>query len=318
MSYRDLKYVSKGVFGEVFRAKNKRGEDVILKSMDEVDHKYFKNEILVLKKLRSLERPFVPCFNDEFSTIMNGKKKYIIVMDVVDGRDLKMIVDSRQDPIGPEDLWRLFLQILLGIKFIHSRGIVHNDLKLNNIMLDRYNDVKFIDFGHSCSGPRRKVGMSLMTGMSLLTGTVTQRATYGTLTNVDDEGITECNFDFFGNNFPPPEMKDNNIPLKESDHEKFIYGRDVWSLSLIFFYIANGKYPFNTDLIGKDNMYEKLDKSRYPLDDGRTDGFINFMLKRDWKERPSVDECIENLNYHVLSKKLRPEKTLARYKTMAG
>ena len=41
----------------------------------------------------------------------------------------------------------LFRQIIQGIKYIHSIGIVHRDIKLENILLDLNNIIKICDFG---------------------------------------------------------------------------------------------------------------------------------------------------------------------------
>ena len=41
----------------------------------------------------------------------------------------------------------LVLQILLGVQFLHSAGIVHNDLKLDNVLLNQNQNAKLGDFG---------------------------------------------------------------------------------------------------------------------------------------------------------------------------
>lgn len=38
-------------------------------------------------------------------------------------------------------------QILIGVQFLHAAGIVHNDLKLDNVLLDRRQNAKLGDFG---------------------------------------------------------------------------------------------------------------------------------------------------------------------------
>lgn len=42
-------------------------------------------------------------------------------------------------------------QICSALIYIHERGIVHRDIKLNNLMIDQHGDIKVIDFGVSIS-----------------------------------------------------------------------------------------------------------------------------------------------------------------------
>ena len=44
---------------------------------------------------------------------------------------------------------RIFLQILLGLIHIHKKGIIHRDIKLDNILLNENLDCKICDFGVS-------------------------------------------------------------------------------------------------------------------------------------------------------------------------
>ena len=48
----------------------------------------------------------------------------------------------------PEDvILELFIGMLLGVQYIHQNGIVHLDLKPNNILLDELGNPKISDFG---------------------------------------------------------------------------------------------------------------------------------------------------------------------------
>jgi serine/threonine protein kinase len=52
-------------------------------------------------------------------------------------------------PIPETRARKIFVQLLGGIKYIHSKGIVHRDIKLENIFLDTDGNVKIGDFSHA-------------------------------------------------------------------------------------------------------------------------------------------------------------------------
>jgi serine/threonine protein kinase len=76
-----------------------------------------------------------------------------LVMELASGGDLFFHLDqlTRQGRSGfPENQARILLaEISLGLIHLHTRGFVHLDIKIENIMLDRDGHVKLVDFGLS-------------------------------------------------------------------------------------------------------------------------------------------------------------------------
>ena len=69
-----------------------------------------------------------------------------IVMEYVDGTDLKTYIKDHY-PIPNDTIIDIMSQILIGIEYAHSRGIIHRDIKPQNILMDSNGQVKITDFG---------------------------------------------------------------------------------------------------------------------------------------------------------------------------
>ena len=71
-----------------------------------------------------------------------------IVMEYLDGEDLE-VFRLRKGRLGSEEVRQLMLQILAGLDCLHSHGIVHLDMKPQNVMVLRSGEIKLADFGIS-------------------------------------------------------------------------------------------------------------------------------------------------------------------------
>ena len=82
-----------------------------------------------------------------YETFQTGRH-IMLVMELCAGGDLLNFVRKRKKL--DEDICRvLFKQIIEGISYIHSKKILHRDIKLDNILLDGKGRVKIADFGVS-------------------------------------------------------------------------------------------------------------------------------------------------------------------------
>ncbi len=75
----------------------------------------------------------------------NGR--LVLVMEYVDGRPLDKMIGQDVGPIPWEKALPLFIQILDGIGYAHSKGIVHRDIKPANILISKEGQVKVTDLG---------------------------------------------------------------------------------------------------------------------------------------------------------------------------
>ena len=76
---------------------------------------------------------------------------YYIAMEFVEGRTLKDIV-LEKGPAPPAAAIDITLQILRAARYAHKRGIVHRDIKPQNVLIDQEGRVRVADFGIARAG----------------------------------------------------------------------------------------------------------------------------------------------------------------------
>lgn len=102
-------------------------------------HDRIEREISIIQDLR---HNFIIGFKEFFRLV----DCVAIVMEYAQNGELFEHVRERQTLPEP-DAKTIMFQIFLAVDHIHSKGIVHRDLKLENILLDEGNCVKMADFG---------------------------------------------------------------------------------------------------------------------------------------------------------------------------
>ena len=169
----------------------------------------------------------------------------------------------------------LFIRLVKAIKCIHDNGVVHGDIKPDNIVITN-NDIKLIDFGDSCP--------------------------------IED---IKCPCTIGGSpSYSSPELiadQINNFTMAKAS--------DVWAMGVSFYYLLYGKYPYDEDAFDKfyrvsrqqlgllflGEVQEKMKFYLYDIEE-KDDGFggkINRVLKEVlnvvWGERPNIEGILEML-----------------------
>jgi len=141
-----LKVLGKGTFGKVILCREKSSshlyaikilkKEVIIKK-DEVEHTMTENRVL-----QSTRHPFLIGLKYSFTT----SDRLCFVMEYVNGGELFFHL-SRERQFS-EDRTRFYgAEITSAIDYLHRRGIIYRDLKLENLLLDKDGHIKIADFG---------------------------------------------------------------------------------------------------------------------------------------------------------------------------
>lgn len=148
-------FLGKGAFGEVYKGSmlvksndvSKREIDVAIKEIKlskKVNENALKQEIENMYLVKSCS----PYAVEVYDVITTGDKLYI-VMEFLDGREM---IKLRNKTDNDKGLISLYKQLMLGLKCFHDLGMIHGDIKPQNVMISKdFKTAKWIDFGLMCS-----------------------------------------------------------------------------------------------------------------------------------------------------------------------
>ncbi|MCC6928076.1 MAG: serine/threonine protein kinase [Gemmatimonadaceae bacterium] len=142
--YRVIDYIGAGGMGTVYRVAHRAtGRVAAAKVLNTTAApralERFSNEARILQ---ALSHPAISQMYDFLE--VNGAP--CLVMEYVDGDTLEQLIRAR-GPLPVGDAIRIFAALADAVSYIHQRGIVHRDLKTNNVKVDILGAVKLLDFG---------------------------------------------------------------------------------------------------------------------------------------------------------------------------
>jgi len=176
-----------------------------------------------------------------------------ILLELCENYSLMELMKTRGHLTEPEVRFYL-LQIIDAVSYLHKENIIHRDLKLGNLLLDKKLNIKLADFG-------------------LATQLVTE----------NEKRTTICGTP----NYIAPEV------LHGSRRGGHSFEVDVWSLGCIMFTLLCGKPPFETSNLEKTYLKIRKTDYKFPssiLLSQQAKDLIKKILVKQATQRPSIDE----------------------------
>jgi len=206
--YLILDELGEGGMGVVHQALHKTtGRLVAIKEllpeilMDDNGLRVFHREISMT---RDLKHPNIVRFYDSFTK----KSTPHLVTEYLPGGNAAELVLKRRGPLGLEETSKIILDVLEGLSMAHKKGIVHRDVKPQNILFDKNGTAKLSDMGFAKSFE--------LAGQSGITG---PHEVGGTMLFMVPEQIFDYRF------VKPP--------------------ADVYSVGVCLYYFITGKFPYH-------------------------------------------------------------------------
>jgi serine/threonine protein kinase len=278
-----IKTIGKGTMGEVYLSSKKDSKEYYATKKIKKEYadrpqvkKYFINEISILKKIK----------HNKIVRLIELKQTpshYYIVMEYCNGGSLlsclKKYMTLYKKPFSEEIVQYLMRQIVSGVKYIHEKGIIHRDLKLDNILVKFYSEDDFNKYNMMKTHVKiSDFGISAKLGEGKLAHTALGSPAY-----MDPFILKKLN-------------ERNDLANSDGYDQK----ADIWSLGAMCYEMIMGKRLFTGRNI-KD-LYKKVEVGNYSLPTHLSKeivSFLNGMLQYDSKKRLSSKQL---MNHAFLTK----------------
>lgn len=150
--YQLVKILGRGGMGVVYLAQDERLQRfVAIKRLKPIEIRSMRERVEYFKSRRRLQREarILAQLNHpnivQIYDVIDENHEFSFVMEYVNGRTLKQQLKEQVTPFNQRITW--LLEIAQGLRVAHDKGMIHKDLKLDNILIDEHDVAKISDFG---------------------------------------------------------------------------------------------------------------------------------------------------------------------------
>lgn len=148
--YTEVRPIGKGSFGVATLVQDRTGHFLVMKSVDirRLDSRQQADAVNEVKVLASLKHPYIVRYQESF--LENGM--LAILMEYAANGDLLQRIErarKKHQAFTEPQILVWFTQVVLGLKYLHGKQILHRDLKSQNLFLTDKDQLRIGDFGIS-------------------------------------------------------------------------------------------------------------------------------------------------------------------------
>ncbi|KAI6661216.1 hypothetical protein LOD99_10144 [Oopsacas minuta] len=143
-TYTKLEKLGEGTYATVYKGKSTLTQGIVALKEIRLEHEEGApcTAIREISLLRNLKHANIVTLYDKVQT----DRSLTLVFEFVE-RDLKQYLEECGNFMNMRNVQLLLFQLLRGLKYCHSKKILHRDLKPQNLLIGRTGDLKLADFG---------------------------------------------------------------------------------------------------------------------------------------------------------------------------
>lgn len=144
--YTLLNKIGEGGFSQVWRGVHRMTKmNVAVKAINKFSETYKEEDVArEIDCMKMLDHPYIV----KIFEVIEEEKFIFIIMEYLENGTLQQEI-LRQFQLSEKMARKYLIQLLDAVKYIHEHGILHRDIKAENILLDRNYNIRLVDFGFS-------------------------------------------------------------------------------------------------------------------------------------------------------------------------